>query len=87
MVKHHLKDFFSSPRGAMYLIALLIMAAEFLIMVLIEIVLKPKYGPNVSAFFWEFLDPLLLILDRHSLHLCSGCEAVGKATGIAPATI
>ena len=62
MVKHQLKDFFSSPRGAMYMIALLIMAAEFLIMVLIEVVLKPKYGPNISAFFWEFLDPLLLIL-------------------------
>jgi len=61
MVKHHLKDFFSSPRGAMYLIAIMIMAAEFLIMVLIEIILKPKFGPNISVFFWEFLDPLLLI--------------------------
>lgn len=60
MVKHHLKDFFSSHRGAMYLIALLIMAAEFLIMVLIELVLKPIYGPNISVVFWEFLDPLLL---------------------------
>jgi PAS domain S-box-containing protein len=62
MVKHHLKDFFNSPRGAMYLIALLIMAAEFPIMVLIEIVLKPILGPNISAVFWEFLDPLLLII-------------------------
>ncbi len=62
MVKHHLKDFFNSPRGAMYLIVLLIMAAEFLIMVSIEIVLKPKYGPAIPASFWEFLDPLLLIL-------------------------
>lgn len=62
MVKHHLKDFFSSPRGAMYLIALLILTAEFLIMVLIEIVLKPIYGPDISVTFWEFLDPLLLIL-------------------------
>ena len=62
MHKHRLKDFFSSPRGAMYLIVLLIMAAEFLIMVSIEIVLKPKYGPVIPAFFWEFLDPLLLIL-------------------------
>src|SRR5208282_1053160 len=61
MVKHHLKDFFNSPRGTMYLIAILMMAAEFLIMVLIEIVLKPKYGTNISAFFWELLDPLLLI--------------------------
>lgn len=62
MAKQHLKVFFSSPGGAMYLIALLILAAEFLIMVLIEIVLKPKYGANISAVFWEFLDPLLLII-------------------------
>ena len=62
MIKHNLKDFFNSPRAAMYLIALLIMTAEFLIMVLIEIILKPIYGPNPSAVFWEFLDPLLLIL-------------------------
>jgi PAS domain S-box-containing protein len=62
MDKHRLKDFFSSPRGAMYLIVLLMMAAEFLIMMLIEIVLKPKYGPNIPVFFWEFMDPMLLIL-------------------------
>jgi PAS domain S-box-containing protein len=62
MVKHHLKDFFSSPRGAMILIALLIMAAEFLIMVLIEIVLKPIYGQNIPSVIWGFLDPLLLVL-------------------------
>jgi PAS domain S-box-containing protein len=62
MVKHHLKDFFSSPRGAMSLIALLILTAEFLIMVLIEVVLKPTFGPNISVVLWEFLDPLLLIL-------------------------
>jgi len=62
MAKFHLKDFFSSPRGAMTLIALLIMAAEFLIMVLIEAVLKPRFGADVSEFFWGFLDPLLLIL-------------------------
>jgi PAS domain S-box-containing protein len=62
MVKHHLKDFFSSPRGAMGLIALLILTAEFLIMVLIEIVLKPIFGQNISATFWNFLDPLLLII-------------------------
>ncbi len=62
MHKYHLKDFFSSPRGAMALIAILILAAEFLIMVLIEVVLKPVYGPNFSPTFWELLDPLLLIL-------------------------
>ncbi len=62
MVKHHLKDFLSSPRGAMYLIALLILAVEFLIMVLIEVILKPIYGSNISVIFWELLDPLLLIL-------------------------
>ncbi|MGA8147542.1 MAG: PAS domain S-box protein [Gallionellaceae bacterium] len=44
------------------MIALLILAVEFLIMVLIEIVLKPKFGANVSDFFWGILDPLLLIL-------------------------
>jgi PAS domain S-box-containing protein len=62
MVKHNLKDFFNSPRGAMYSIALLIMTAEFLIMVLIEIVLKPMFGANVSVVFWEILDPLLLVI-------------------------
>ena len=62
MVKHHLKDFFSSPRWAMSLIALLILTAEFLIMVLIEVVLKPTFGPNISVVLWEFLDPLLLII-------------------------
>jgi PAS domain S-box-containing protein len=60
MVKHHLKDFFNSPRGTMSLIALFILTAEFLIMVLIEVAFKPVYGPNITAAFWEFLDPLLL---------------------------
>jgi PAS domain S-box-containing protein len=47
----------------MYLIILLIMAAEFPIMVLIEKVLKPSLAPDISpAFFWEFLDPLLLLI-------------------------
>jgi len=62
MAKHHLKDFLNSPRGAMYLIALLILASGFLIMVLIEIVLKPAFGANVSDLYWGILDPLLLIL-------------------------
>ncbi len=62
MVKHHLKEFFGSPRGGMSLIALLILTAEFLIMVLIEIAFKPIFGPNITAMFWEFLDPLLLTL-------------------------
>jgi len=62
MVKHHLKDILSSPRGAMYFIALLIMGAEFLIMELIEVILKPTYGTDIPAFFWELLDPILLIL-------------------------
>jgi PAS domain S-box-containing protein len=60
MIKHNLKNFISSPLGAISLIALLIMTAEFLIMVLIEIALKPIFGPNITAVFWEFLDPLLL---------------------------
>ncbi len=62
MVKHHLKNILGSPRGTMYLIALLILASEFLIMGLIEIVLKPKFGANVPDYFWDILDPLLLIL-------------------------
>ena len=62
MVNHHLKDFFGSPRRATFLIALLIVVAEFLIMMLIEVVLKPSFGPNIPIYFWEFLDPLLLIL-------------------------
>ena len=62
MVKHHLKVFFNSPRGAMSLIALLILTAEFLIMMLIEIVLKPVFGLDISPVFWEFMDPLLLTI-------------------------
>jgi PAS domain S-box-containing protein len=62
MAKHHLKKFVSSPRGVMSQIALLIMAAEFLIMVLIEMVLKPLLGTHNTAVFGEFLDPLLLIV-------------------------
>jgi len=62
MVKYHLKDFFNSPRGGMYLIVLLMMAAEFLIMVLIEIVFRPKYGALIPNFVWESIDPLLLII-------------------------
>lgn len=44
------------------MIAILIMAAEFPIMMLIEVALKPVLGPNISAVFWQFLDPLLLII-------------------------
>jgi PAS domain S-box-containing protein len=62
MIKHHLKDSFSSPQGAMYLIAIMIMAAELLIMVLIETVFKPMLGMDIPAVIWEFLDPLLLII-------------------------
>jgi PAS domain S-box-containing protein len=62
MQKNRLKDFFSSPWGAMFLIAMLILAAEFLIMVLIEVVLKPIYGQNLPEVYWEFLDPLLLLV-------------------------
>jgi PAS domain S-box-containing protein len=62
MHKHRLKDFFSSPWGAMVLIALLILAAEFLIMMLIEVFLKPIYGRDIPEMFWEFLDPFLLII-------------------------
>ena len=74
MIKHNLKNFISSPLGAISLIALLIMTAEFLIMVLIEIALKPIFGPNITAVFWEFLDPLLLtfiVTDRKSTRLNS----------------
>ena len=31
-------------------------------MLLIEIVLKPFFGPNISSTFWDFLDPFLLIV-------------------------
>jgi PAS domain S-box-containing protein len=62
MIKYNLKDFFSSPRGAMYLIAIMTMGAEFLIMVSIEFFLKPQFGPNSWAFLWEVLDPLLLVI-------------------------
>ncbi len=61
MADHYLKHFLNSPRGAMSLIALLILTAEFLIMVLIEIGLKPIFGPNVPATLWDFLDPVLLV--------------------------
>ncbi|MBI3902404.1 MAG: PAS domain S-box protein [Nitrosomonadales bacterium] len=62
MTKYPMKDFFNSPRGGMLSIALLIMAAEFLIMVLIEIILKPIYGSTIPEIFWEFMDPVLLII-------------------------
>ena len=62
MATQFMKDFFSSPRGAMSFIALLMLTAEFLITVLIEIVFKPVFGPHISVVFWEFLDPLLLII-------------------------
>jgi len=62
MIKHTPRNLFNSPRWAIYLIAMVIIAAEFLIMMLIEIVLKPKYGTNIPAIYWEFLDPLLLIV-------------------------
>jgi PAS domain S-box-containing protein len=62
MAKNHLKDFFNSPRGAMYTIAILILTAEFLIMVMLETVLKPIYGQDISVVLWEFLDPVLLLL-------------------------
>jgi PAS domain S-box-containing protein len=61
MAEHHLKEYLHSPRGAMGLIALTILTAEFLIMVLIEVGLKPVSGLEVPEIFWEFLDPLLLI--------------------------
>ena len=62
MVKHNLKYYFNSPLGKMYLIALLILGVQFLIMVLIEIILKPAFGRKIGLAFWEFLDPVLLIL-------------------------
>jgi PAS domain S-box-containing protein len=60
MNNHNLKNFIRSPLTTISLIALLILAAEFLIMVLIEIAFKPIFGPDITVAFWEFLDPLLL---------------------------
>ena len=48
--------------GAVFLIALLILTAEFLIMVLIELVFKPTFGRDISLAFWEFFDPILLVI-------------------------
>ncbi len=62
MVKYQQKFFLGSPLWGMFLIALLILTAEFLIMVLIELVFKPAFGRNISAVYWEFLDPFLLIV-------------------------
>jgi PAS domain S-box-containing protein len=62
MAGYDLKGFLASPRGAMYSIAILILMAEFLIMILIEVVLKPLYGPSLPMVFWEALDPFLLVL-------------------------
>lgn len=62
MAEHHLKEFLHSPRGAMGLIALSILTVEFLIMVLIEVGLKPISGSDVPEIFWEFIDPLLLVI-------------------------
>lgn len=44
------------------MIGFLILAVEFLIMVTIELTLKPLFGMRSGVFFWEFLDPLLLVL-------------------------
>jgi PAS domain S-box-containing protein len=62
MPQYRLKDFFSSARGMIYSIAILMMAVEFVIMVLIEGIFRPAYGEYFSPFFWEILDPILLIL-------------------------
>jgi len=62
MARHRLQDLFSSPKGTMFLIAFLIMATEFLIMALIEIVLKPGFGAHLPIFVWGLADPLLLVL-------------------------
>lgn len=51
-----------SPLGAVIKVALVILGAEFLIMLIIEGVLTPVFGKNVPLFFWEFLDPILLTL-------------------------
>ncbi len=62
MTIHKLKILLNTPRGTISLIAFMILAVELLIMVLIAIVLKPIFDPNITEVFWEFLDPILLTL-------------------------
>lgn len=54
------KAFLGSPRQVIGLIALSILAVAFLIVVLIELTLKPVFGANFTEIFWEFLNPILL---------------------------
>ena len=62
MYKPNYKNFLSSPVGTICLIGFLILTVEFLIMVTIELVLKPFLGMRSGEIFWEFLDPLLLVI-------------------------
>lgn len=73
-----LKDYFSSPRGTMYLIALLMLATGFATMVLMEVVIKPVYGTYLPEVLWD-LSRASADLDRHTLYQCLGCAASGKA--------
>ena len=62
MFKPNYKKFFNSPFGTICLIGFLILAVEFLIMMTIELTLKPILGVRSGEIFWEFLDPLLLVI-------------------------
>lgn len=60
----------NSPLGAMIKIVAIMLAVEFLIMLLIEGIFKPLFGHDVSSFFWEFLNPVfLVIIVTFALHI------------------
>jgi PAS domain S-box-containing protein len=63
------KKLSDSPLGAAIKVVLLILGAEFSIMVSIEGILTPLFGTEVSPLFWEFLDPVLLsVIVAPALH-------------------
>lgn len=56
------KNFVGTPIGAISSIALMILTVEFLIMVLVDMTIRPAIGGGIAESAWRFLDPLLLTL-------------------------
>ncbi len=52
----------NSPLSAMIKIVAIMLSGEFLIMLLIEGIFKPLFVHDVSSFFWEFLNPVCLVI-------------------------
>ncbi len=52
----------SSPLGTVIKVALVILGGEYTIMLAIEGLFKPAFDQEVSATFWEFIDPIVLTI-------------------------